>query len=243
MNPPKVILFNGPPRVGKDTAVTLARTDFEDAGLSAMNVKFAKELKLRTHAIVGAYVRPNVSPSGGSHLELCDRDAPRARIAPADFFEADKDKALAVFRGKTPRESYIGLSEKYFKPMYGVEIFGELLLENDITSNPTMDSFLISDSGFESEVMPLMRRYGADRIKLIRIFREGCDFSKDSRGYLDLSHHGITTIDVHNPAPLDCNDPAMMEEYRKAVAAGLMRISPIFSAYACSEPSPSSNVF
>lgn len=168
----KLIFLNGPPRSGKDTAgaiiaaaVTGARCD-----------KFSRILKERTHAAYG----------------LIGREGFPMRH---DAFEDCKDEPRADFYGSTPRRAYIALSEKYYKPLHGPDIFGRLLA-NDLTyCSATM--VVITDSGFRPEAEAMLRAFGAENARLIRLHRVGCSFY-DSRSYIALGDLGVVSHDVMN---------------------------------------------
>lgn len=96
----KIVLLNGPPRSGKDTA---ARILHQRKGFYV--TKFAKYLKERTHLLYG-------------------------HNYPHDYFEDFKDEPLDIFFGLTPRQAYINVSELYFKRVHGQYFFGERVVED-----------------------------------------------------------------------------------------------------------------
>lgn len=164
----QVIFFNGPPYCGKDT---LAKA-FAKMAPAFKVVKFARILKEHTHALYGF--------AGVPH----------------DHFENVKDMPCETFLGKTPRQAYIAVSETLMKPLHGEEVFGELLLK-ELKKDEKAKGFLISDSGFAPEAMPVIRHFGEENCLLVRIRADerGCSFKGDSRGYIDLP---IETIDIQN---------------------------------------------
>ena len=56
-------------------------------------------------------------------------------------------------------------------------------------------AFTITDSGFGPEALPIIKMFDPENCTLIRVRRDGCDFSGDSRSYVDLP---VKTIDVKN---------------------------------------------
>lgn len=166
----RIILLNGPPRSGKDTAADELISFLGSRSIDARKYKFATALKERAHAMYG----------------MTD--------APPDAFESVKDERNSAFYGLTPRQAYIEVSERYFKAVHGDDFFGRLLAEELRTWRPEIA--LVSDSGFLSEALVLIEEFGADNMSLVRIHREGTDFKNDSRGYLDI--FGIKTYDVDN---------------------------------------------
>lgn len=166
----KIVLVNGPPRSGKDTAGNILAHYY-----GAHVTKFAKRLKEAAHAL---YDMPDLQH---------------------DAFEARKDEPCPEFRGKTPRQVYIALSETYFKPLYGERIFGEMLLQDLVNEEEQLDfegPVVVTDSGFVPEAEVLIEHFGADACLLLRMYRPSHDFSGDSRGYVGLAK--VKTIDVHN---------------------------------------------
>jgi len=95
---PKIILFNGPPRSGKDTAARMFSNLFIGKQFS-----FAEELKNATHTIFGL---------NGIRF---------------DHFEDFKNSKIAAFNGMSPREAYIWVSEEIMKPKFGKDIWGKRL--------------------------------------------------------------------------------------------------------------------
>lgn len=174
----KIILFNGPPRSGKDTIA--AETAVRLPGTPHI-CKFAAPLK-----------------STAMHM-YCDGNS-------QIFHQLDsaelKDEPHYRFFGKTCREVQIAISETYFKPLHGPKVFGKILSQY-ITSaiereQKPLNLFLVSDSGFRPEAEEIVSTHGAENVLLFRIHRDGFDFSGDSRGYITLDDLGVTAIDVNN---------------------------------------------
>jgi hypothetical protein len=106
----------------------------------------------------------------------------------------------AIAGGLTYRQLQISLSETWFKPNFGDDIFGVLLADriarkracdvNRMCSLPTR--FVIPDSGFLPELAGLVDMLSGHRLTarllVIHTSRPGCDFSIDSRGYLSAAH-------------------------------------------------------
>lgn len=151
----KILLLNGPPGCGKDFAAELIRSHIPSTTLH----KFARVLKERTHALYGVGDRPH------DHYEQC------------------KDEPHADFLGLTPREAYIGVSERYFKPVHGEQVFGKLLAPELARPQVGYGLRVISDSGFLPEAEYLREHFGAHAVKLVSIQRDGTNFDNDSRSY------------------------------------------------------------
>lgn len=167
----KIFLLNAPPRAGKDTAAAHLVEYF-----GGELVKFAAPLKRGAAAIF----------CGGDKALFDSYDTPEK-----------KDTKCEQFLGKSCREVQINISEKFMKLIHGTEVFGNLLAK-EIENSP-QELFFISDSGFAPEAEVLAQKFGAENITLIRIHRDGYDYSGDSRSYINLDHLAITTYDVINP--------------------------------------------
>lgn len=93
--------------------------------------------------------------------------------------------------GRSPREHMIHTSENLIKPVYGNLYFGNVLaMSLDYGIN------VVSDSGFYSELVPIVDKVKASNILLVRIHRDGCSFDGDSREY--LYDTGCKEVDVYN---------------------------------------------
>ncbi len=178
MKKKKIILLNGPPRCGKDFAGGILWDILPDAQVN----KFAAQLKVRTHALYLKFDR-----HGLAFLH--------------DHYEDCKDMPHPDFEGATPREAYIAFSEQYVKPLHGEAQFGRWLLDQ-IQDTP-YETHIITDSGFVPEAKVLIEAFDAENITLVRIHREGCGFSSDSRSYLELP---VKTIDIVNAGDASFSD-------------------------------------
>lgn len=165
----KVILLNGPARSGKDSLAHAFAAYANGRLVTSEVTKFAKPLKESAHRLFG--------------FDL-----------PHDAFEAVKDVPQDYLHGKTWRQVYIAVSELLFKPLFGADIFGRMLVDEiellqkiskEDGEDPT-DYFLVSDSGFAAEAQAVVDRFGAENVILVRLERDGYTFAGDSRGYIEL---------------------------------------------------------
>ncbi len=165
---PRVVFLNGPPGVGKDTmANDLVKFWFANA----TKMKMADELKDITHRMFGLDVA-------------------------TDFYESVKGNPMPEFRGMTPRQAYIHVSEQIMKPLFGPDVFGHRLLQRMKRLQRNM--YLIADSGFVEEAMPIISDVGPGNCLLVRLHapKRGCSFKNDSRSHLRINH--IKSVDVTN---------------------------------------------
>lgn len=175
--PPKIVLLNGPPRVGKDTAGAYLASKYGSV------VKFAEPIKAAATAI---YHRG-------------DRAA-FDRIDTAAY----KDLPQEIYFGKTCREVQIGVSEKFLKDFHGdPAIFGQFLrreieYRESVPELFPRHTYFATDSGFDKEALVLVNEYGPANVMLLRLHRKGHDYRGDSRGYITLSAFGVREHDVDN---------------------------------------------
>lgn len=170
-----VVLVNGPPGAGKDTAGRALCTSLTGDNIRIM--KMARRLKESVHADYGM---PNV---------------------PHDYFEDCKDEPHPAFFGKTPRQAYIDKSELMIKPVLGDQFYGKIFLRDLLYERERgLRMAIITDTGFASECVPLLEIVPTSRILLLRVHAEsrGKSFAGDSRSYIDLP--GILTVDLENVA-------------------------------------------
>lgn len=172
-----VVLLNGPPRCGKDTAGAYLARKFDNS----MVLKFAGPLKRLTH--VGYGLPPNI---------------------PDDYFEQVKDQPLDAFFGLSPRQAYIKFSEEQIKPFLGDEHFGKLFrrrMWREYCAGKRV--FLSTDSGFATETNPVIQSIKPENVLLVRIHAEarGVSFKNDSRSYIELPE--VTTYDIENNSSVE----------------------------------------
>lgn len=173
----KILLLNGPPRSGKDT---LGKMLQQILGPTATVLKFANPLKVATHAVMAILSGTNKVESG-------------------DAYEDSKDLVMPEFLGVTPRQAYIALSEQFCKPLLGPGIFGEVLNRHlETAKNSGCEYAIVTDCGFESEAEVVVDQWGPDNVFLVTVARPGCNFSGDSRNYIDPEALGIVGTSVWN---------------------------------------------
>lgn len=91
-----------------------------------------------------------------------------------------KDTPSPYFEGLTPREALIHVSEEIIKPLYGKDYFGKIVAKEVEEGFGVVNIF--TDGGFEAEVEELKK---VSRVLIVQLHKEGLDFSKDSRNYLE----------------------------------------------------------
>lgn len=180
----KIILVNGPPSSGKDTA---AKALMAHGALGSHRVLMDR-LSMPIKRAFAGMMQSNIDQYGN--------------VFP---YESEKEKIIPML-GKSYRQWQIDFSEKFMKPNYGEAVFGELLVKriNRRFQKNISDIIVIPDAGFEIEVKTLYREYAPKDILLIRCFREGFTFNKDSRSYISApTMPGAAQADIENNNTVD----------------------------------------
>ncbi|MGI4940635.1 MAG: hypothetical protein ACRYHQ_08760 [Janthinobacterium lividum] len=167
----RVLLLNGPPRSGKNTAANIVARHSS----SATVLGFSWYLKRMVHAVYLGRDGWDMDP---------------------DCFDAIKGVPQAILAGRTWRQEYIRFSEDVQKPVHGHEWFADRFMETARASGA--DLIVVPDSGFRGEAERVVRELGAHNVRLVRMIREGCTFAGDSRTYIDLADLGVSRTDVWN---------------------------------------------
>jgi hypothetical protein len=162
-----IVGFNGPPRSGKDTMSSMLVEHMESQGVTVPVIEVSLSTPLRKIAY---------AMTGCVSISL---DGPN--------YEAFKMTHWEAF-GKDGRQIMIDISEKFLKPVYGQGIMGHLLMGR--LKNFT-GVVLIRDTGFAIEKDVLSNYVGNDNLYVARVVRSGCDFTNDSREWVEHCHSAI----------------------------------------------------
>lgn len=181
----KVLLLNGPPRAGKDTAADLItkRWTAQMPCNRPMTMKMAEPLR---RAVCGLLSIP---------------DADIEKLKDGNWLGADRGV----------RRLMIGISEDVMKPLFGQRVFGQLLAERIAYFNELehSDRFIISDSGFLIEAEPLVDAFGPENVSVVQIHRPEHSFDGDSREWVDLLHRGVSLTKVTNSGSIEEFDQSL----------------------------------
>lgn len=174
----RIVLINGPPRSGKDTLANLIVG--HDVSRVA-HCKFAQPLidHMLDFFFLGEWDRKDLER---------EKDVPQERLF-----------------GRTPREVMIGLSERFYKPMFGSDVFGHLANETVKQWDALhQEGIVFSDSGFMAEATVLVDHWGPGAIRVVRLNRKGCSFDGDSRGFLNADRLGVPVTNIQNDSDTIC---------------------------------------
>jgi hypothetical protein len=157
-----IIVFNGPPQSGKDQSCTLVceRMNFS-------HISFKKTLIEETVKYYGVDMY--------WFMNTYNDTLPNGSLV--------KDLPKMELGGLSRRNALIHVSEYIYKPLYGKDYFGVKLAE---TVEHDKD-YCCSDGGFTEEIIPLINKVGKENVFVVQLTRDGTDFSKDSRRYLNAN--------------------------------------------------------
>lgn len=125
-----------------------------------------------------------------------------------------KEKPQDFLGGMSPREFFIHISESWVKPTLGSNQFGKLAVWGD-----TPRCTVFPDGGFPVEVNEFA---GWKDVLLVRLHREGYDFSNDSREYIEDAPVSSVDIPLVDGKPLLAVDAILqairnLEEYNERI--------------------------
>lgn len=167
----KIIGFSGPPGSGKDSIA--------DAIVSQLNNS--------TPAL--AHKMSLAAPMRGVGMTLLGYD-PRNH---ADYTRLKGEPQPLLVRKYCSRtmdnlrQFMIAFSEDFIKPRYGDDFWGRLLYGEALALGLEDAVILVPDFGFYREVKFFEDTVGWQNLITVRLSRAGCDFSVDSRNYVESS--------------------------------------------------------
>ncbi len=162
----KIILLNGPPSSGKDTAAKHIRQWVHEVAPGANRCCLDRMSMPIKRAFAGTMGLP-ITPDGE-----------------VQTWEAKKEEIIPLF-GVSYRQWQIDFSEKFLKS-YGEYVFGELLTERIRRKfqKDIANLIVVPDCGFSVEINTIYSHFDQDDILLIRCHRPGFTFAGDSRSYV-----------------------------------------------------------
>lgn len=170
----RILLLNGPKRSGKDTTANFLAARVE----GGVRIGIADHLKRVSHIMA-------FGPAGYA--------------MDPNHFDAVKEIPHPAFAGMSPRQFYIHVSERVLKPLYGEDYFGNRFVDAvEAARAEGAKVVFVPDSGFREEAEPVVRKYGVENVRLVRVHREGCTYEGDSRKYIALADLGVWETDAQN---------------------------------------------
>lgn len=201
-----VVILGGPPGCGKDTLASMLREE---------DNFFHAEFKNQILNIVFSVV-PFIDPKEWE-CRYNDREL--------------KEQPWDKLGGLSQRQFLITIAEKWVKPVFGERYFGHAaasLVMQDLT--------VFSDGGFNEEVLGLIERASQQEeeveILIINLYREGHDFSNDSRSYIDVKHPQVHYAEFENIVKYSEEVEAFMQkpEEERVVSPGNMALKAAYEA-------------
>lgn len=176
----KIIIFNGAPRVGKDTFADMLDNHLLTVWFNGTNAMLPSRESFKDTLLILTKSFYNIDT-----YEWDTR------------YKEQKEKPWDKLGGLSQREALIDMSEVKIKPLLGVDFFGKAAAQKcttEVDDDGDGTIYIFSDGGFVEEIQPFIDKFGADNVLIIRLHREGFDFSSDSRSLLDIPE--VTSYDV-----------------------------------------------
>lgn len=160
------IIFNGPPRCGKDLAKETLKSFYDNYSHNVTPIILTFSTVLQ-HSVPVLYA--------------IDLDEWKER------YESDlKDEPWDKLFGISQRQAVIELAENHLKRLHGPEVFTWImnnLIENYRQQYDDKLLFLM-DTGFDREFQSFVKNIGSDKCVYVRVDRPGKNFDNDSRSYI-----------------------------------------------------------
>ena len=160
----KVVLFNGPRTAGKDTLASALASRLSSRHPVSI-LPMTKPMKM---GAIRTVRYPNFTEQFDGNIEEA-----------YEYFEANKDVALACLGGKTPRELYIEYGNK-LRAEHGPDVLGDAWLNQAAQIvNHERGWLLVPDVRFQPEVNAAIRLAGKNNVMLVYVVRTGTSWERD----------------------------------------------------------------
>ena len=115
-----------------------------------------------------------------------------------------KETSTCLLYGYSPREAMIYVSEEVIKPKFGKDYFGLCTAEN-----LGFGLTVFSDGGFIEELEAVYDECDGNMM-IVQLHRDGCDFSKDSRSYIN-DFKDVPIVKIFNNSDISNFELAVLE--------------------------------
>lgn len=206
LDKPVVIMFNGPPRSGKDSACEIIMEHFPEVYYAY----FKEVLYEETAKILGLNFTFWARVCQNNNL----KDLPMLDLTPG--------KASGLM---TPRDILIYLAEKVLKPKYGqdfiargtADTIAELIqLQREQSNEEAV--IVVPDLGFDYEIDTVRKMIPDAHVISVAVYRPGFTFEGDSRNYVKEANFGL-----HNTGSYEDLENKVLRLFRNII----MDIRPI----------------
>lgn len=179
LDKPLVVLFNGPPRSGKDSACEIIMEHFPEVHYAY----FKEVLYEETAKILGLNFTFWARVCQNNNL----KDLPMLDLTPG--------KASGLM---TPRDILIYLAEKVLKPQHGVDFIARktastivdlIKLQREQSNEAAV--IVVPDLGFDYEIDTFREMLPNAHVISVAIYRPGFTFEGDSRNYVKEANFGL----------------------------------------------------
>ncbi len=160
-----IILLNGPPRSGKDTAAAFIVKYLSHT----THYKLSRPLKGAVHKIF------DISGEMVVH------------------FEKNKETSSPHLLGSSYRAAQIDIFWM-LENIYGPDVLARLFIRY-IKKNDASKHIVLSDCGRTAEGQALVKHFGGDKVARIKLFRPGCNYDNDIREYVKINCERDASID------------------------------------------------
>lgn len=183
----KLVILNAPPKVGKDSSAeyiakslgdTINLVSFKEPSfgmvLPIFGISHRYFFECYNDPILKEKPNPKLVITQEVYLRLC-------RVKGVGFLKQGESYTdLPDMVMISPRDAMIYVSECIAKPLFGDDVFGKRIL-NQIKEGKIN---LCTDGDDIAEIVPSINHLGKDNVSIIRIFKQGYDFSPGYGKYL-----------------------------------------------------------
>ena len=206
LNKPVVIMFNGPPRSGKDSACEIIMEHFPE-----VHYAYFKEVLYRESAKI-------LGLDFNFWAKVCQNGD--LKDLPMLTMSAGETGALM-----TPRDILIYLAEKVLKPKHGKDFIArktactivDLIKQQHEQSNEAA-VIVVPDLGFDYEIDTVRKMIPDAHVISVAVYRPGFTFEGDSRNYVKEANFGL-----HNTGSYEDLENKVLRLFRNII----MDIRPI----------------